>query len=679
MAEAVLKIAVNTQELENALGGFDKLEKSTKSAVAEMRKMEYAFLDAGKSISNVEKVTRQITDANGKYFKETEQVKNALLDQARALDSVAKSSGRATVAANDSNSSYKGVGGAVRNASYQLSDFMVQVQGGTSAMRAAGQQLPQLLAGFGVYGVVAGLAATVMTSLIENLDLFASKSDKASKALTRFAKELSATAEAGDEIAKFAKDFNQTAADGFVEYVKAYNKASESQRQEMDLWLKKKLLVEEAKLNDLASEAQGRQINFTAAMGGYGGEPTQFDPTLERQVELETLYRKQADTVKRLTAATQGDMATAMAGAKVTQTATIGIQQKIDAIRAEAQYIGINNAAKEKAIALAQFEAEAKRSGIGIDRAKIAELNKEIDLKHQALATAEIEKYSMAQQTANDILRQQGQVINVNSRENQKFIEQEKLKGFIAQQTVGWNQQEIDKFRERAQLYLNEKQALDDIQYAKQRTFGGGATAAIVKYGEDAANVGTQVGSAFTNAFRGMEDAVVQFTMTGKASFSSFAMSVVADIQRILVKQALMGAGAGGGAMGGLIGLGVSLAGSYFGGTPAGDGSSIDSLTSSYGEAHDIPSYAVGTNYVPNDGLAMIHKGEAIVPAKYNTAGGMGGGVNNVVTVNVSTGGGQDNSTANNQDASKLGALISNVVKATIIKEQRNGGLLSGA
>ena len=67
MAEAVLKIAVNTQELENALGGFDKLEKSTKSAVAEMRKMEYAFLDAGKSISNVEKVTRQITDANGKY------------------------------------------------------------------------------------------------------------------------------------------------------------------------------------------------------------------------------------------------------------------------------------------------------------------------------------------------------------------------------------------------------------------------------------------------------------------------------------------------------------------------------------------------------------------------------------------------------------------------------------
>lgn len=31
-----------------------------------------------------------------------------------------------------------------------------------------------------------------------------------------------------------------------------------------------------------------------------------------------------------------------------------------------------------------------------------------------------------------------------------------------------------------------------------------------------------------------------------------------------------------------------------------------------------MPSYAVGTNYVPNDQLAMIHQGEAIIPKKYN-------------------------------------------------------------
>ena len=33
---------------------------------------------------------------------------------------------------------------------------------------------------------------------------------------------------------------------------------------------------------------------------------------------------------------------------------------------------------------------------------------------------------------------------------------------------------------------------------------------------------------------------------------------------------------------------------------------------------HDIPGYATGTNYVPNDGLAYLHQGEAVIPKKYN-------------------------------------------------------------
>jgi hypothetical protein len=35
-----------------------------------------------------------------------------------------------------------------------------------------------------------------------------------------------------------------------------------------------------------------------------------------------------------------------------------------------------------------------------------------------------------------------------------------------------------------------------------------------------------------------------------------------------------------------------------------------------------VPSFAVGTNLVPHDMLAMIHKNEAIVPAPYNPAAG---------------------------------------------------------
>lgn len=56
---------------------------------------------------------------------------------------------------------------AIRNASYQVSDFIVQVQGGQDAMRALSQQLPQLLAGFGVFGAVAGVVAGIMPTVIQ--------------------------------------------------------------------------------------------------------------------------------------------------------------------------------------------------------------------------------------------------------------------------------------------------------------------------------------------------------------------------------------------------------------------------------------------------------------------------------------------------------------------------------
>lgn len=44
----------------------------------------------------------------------------------------------------------------------------------------------------------------------------------------------------------------------------------------------------------------------------------------------------------------------------------------------------------------------------------------------------------------------------------------------------------------------------------------------------------------------------------------------------------------------------------------------LDSLKNLFGLIK-IPSFDVGTNYVPNDMLAQIHKGEAIIPKKFNS------------------------------------------------------------
>jgi lambda family phage tail tape measure protein len=586
---------------------------------------------------------------------------------------------KATQAAN---SSYKGFGGGVRNASYQLSDFVVQVQGGTSALRALGQQLPQLLAGFGLFGVVAGLASTVVIAIIENFDLFASKSDKASQALNRFNTELNNASGLGDRVSTFVKAFGSSSADGWVDYVRTYNKASAEQREEMNKWLDLNLIVEQAKLQSLLSEQQvGTKLKSYLALSIPFAPSDLFKPDEERQTQLTLLIRKQTDEIKRLEAARRGDFAAATQGNKASEQAGITVQQRIDAFRAEAQYIGVSNAEREKGMVLAELEAQAKRNGIGLNQQEIAELKQLIELKHTALQTVEIEKYATAQKTANNILREQGMAIQMSTREYQKLVEQKRLEGVIQEKTVGWNATEAETFRQRAQFYLQEKQALDDINYAKQRTFGAGATAAIKKYGEDASNIGTQVSTSFTNAFRGMEDAIVQFTMTGKASFTDFALSVIADIQRILIKQALLGAGLGGGgngALGGLIGAGLTSLTSYFSPSSVATDFTAGGTISSYGEMNALPSFAVGTNYVPKDMIAQIHKGEAIVPAQYNpSAGGAGGNVNNVtVQVNMN---GSDKINANSSDANKLGVVISNAVKAEIVKQQRNGGLLSGA
>ena len=49
----------------------------------------------------------------------------------------------------------------IQQASYQVTDFVVQVSGGVSALRAFGQQAPQLLAAFGGTGALIGVFAAL--------------------------------------------------------------------------------------------------------------------------------------------------------------------------------------------------------------------------------------------------------------------------------------------------------------------------------------------------------------------------------------------------------------------------------------------------------------------------------------------------------------------------------------
>ncbi len=60
-------------------------------------------------------------------------------------------------------------GAAMQNVGFQVQDFAVQVAGGTSASRALAQQLPQLLSGFGLWGVALGTVTALLPLFVSGV------------------------------------------------------------------------------------------------------------------------------------------------------------------------------------------------------------------------------------------------------------------------------------------------------------------------------------------------------------------------------------------------------------------------------------------------------------------------------------------------------------------------------
>lgn len=92
---------------------------------------------------------------------------------------------------------------------------------------------------------------------------------------------------------------------------------------------------------------------------------------------------------------------------------------------------------------------------------------------------------------------------------------------------------------------------------AAQSDWRNGATSAFQNYLESARDVAGQTKSLFGNAFNSMEDSVINFAITGKASFADFTKSILADMARIATRQAASGL---------LSSIAGSALGSYFGG-----------------------------------------------------------------------------------------------------------------
>ena len=150
-----------------------------------------------------------------------------------------------------------------------------------------------------------------------------------------------------------------------------------------------------------------------------------------------------------------------------------------------------------------------------------------------------------------------------------------------------------------------------------------GMQRALENYLDSARNVAGQTEQLFGRAFQGMEDGIVQFAMTGKASFSDFAESVVADLIRIYVRQQLVGllgsafggmfSASGGTSVNGSAGSSFIPANVAHGGGMVGSDSFQQRMvpTSVYANA---PRFHTG--FAADEYAAVLQKGESVFTAE---------------------------------------------------------------
>ncbi|EMR4171922.1 phage tail tape measure protein [Pseudomonas aeruginosa] len=144
-----------------------------------------------------------------------------------------------------------------------------------------------------------------------------------------------------------------------------------------------------------------------------------------------------------------------------------------------------------------------------------------------------------------------------------------------------------------------------------------GAEGAFNDYAELVGNVASATRSAFTDAFKGAEDALVTFVTTGKLNFSDLANSVIADLARIAIRQSITGplASALGSALSGWMGGGGAPTAGQVAGATQGVNAGLPLSLSSGGYTGDKPrdqatGIVHGQEYVLNaDTTARLGRG----------------------------------------------------------------------
>ncbi|MBF8692348.1 phage tail tape measure protein [Pseudomonas fulva] len=336
------------------------------------------------------------------------------------------------------------------------------------------------------------------------------------------------------------------------------------------------------------------------------------------------------------------------------QRAAIIAQQKAEVTNAYEAEIQALEAARGRTSTSAQQRIQLDQK-IADARAAMVKAQKDADTELSVLATNEqgrLAKQARAVQTYTDALGQQVTALRLQGQRSAENLGLgDRRRGLQDQQygiTDRINQQRLDlanqygdgsrgmsldEYNQKlAALNKTEKDLQEttianyDQMTAAQGDWRKGASSAFQNYLEQARDVAGQTRSLFTNAFSSMEDAVVNFAMTGKFSFADFTKSILADMVRIETQRAASGL------LGSLVSWGATAASAYFNGgggngMEAGSAGAVSSnlgasqagYSSAYGFS-DGGYTGAGGKYDP---AGIVHAGEFVLRREVVSQPGM--------------------------------------------------------
>jgi lambda family phage tail tape measure protein len=322
-----------------------------------------------------------------------------------------------------------------------------------------------------------------------------------------------------------------------------------------------------------------------------------------------------------------------------------GTDADVRSLEAQISFLSRQNVAGKEGITV-------KRQ-LGELEARLAKVRTEGAAKLQVLTTEEeratktrkaaIDAYTDALEASNVALRRhlETRVAQVGMGDREYEIQQRINDAYddkaekLRQLTLQRNADQIDDstFEEEKAILLaktlDRVQAIRDgyveLQSAESNWLLGAASA-WENYRQQASNAAQQMGGVVGSVFSGLEDVWVKFTQTGKVSFSDLTRSVLADLARIQLRQALTGVG--GSWMSGVLGA-------LSGGLNTTGNAAVTMGTSSINDelfqrmrGFTPRGFTVGGYTGPggvNEPAGIVHKGEVVwSQADIARAGGLG-------------------------------------------------------